>query len=45
LRHSSITTGHWHQLTDKGEEAVEVLQVGVKPSQTILIEQLEKLVL
>jgi len=35
-----------HLLTDEGEEVVEVpQQVGVVPSQTIVVEQLEKLVL
>ena len=44
LCHSSIAMGHWYQLTDEGEEAVQVLQVCVKPSQAILVKQLEELI-
>jgi len=43
--HSLITVGHWYQLTNKGEEAVELLQVVVELSQTVVIKQLEKPVL
>ena len=41
--HSSIAMGHWYRLTDEGEEAVQVLQMHVKPSKAILIKQLEEL--
>ena len=43
--HSLVVVGHWYQLTNKGEEAVEILQVGVELFQPILIEQSKKLML
>ena len=43
LCYSSVAMGHWYQLTNEGEEAVQVLQMRIEPSQAILIEQLDKL--
>ena len=37
--------GHWYQLTDKGEEAIEVLQVSGESSQTVVVKQLKELLL
>ena len=37
--------GHLYRLTDEGEESVEVFEVGVEPSQAVVVEQLKKLVL
>jgi len=38
-----ITIEHWHQLTNKGEETVEIFQVGVEFLQAIVVKQLKKL--
>ena len=43
--YSLIAVGHRDRLTDKGEEAIKIFEVGVKPLQTIIVEQLKKLIL